>query len=66
LITDSGRLDIEVEKRITNASKAFRALRHAVFDNSHLPLWLRDKCMELVYYPCCCMVESVGYHLRNI
>ena len=36
LIADSGRLDVNVENRIASASKVFGALRHAVFDNSHL------------------------------
>jgi len=38
LIADSGMLDVEVEKRIANTSKAFGALGHAVFDNSHLSI----------------------------
>jgi len=35
LIADSERLDVEVEKRIANASKAIGALRHAVFNNCY-------------------------------
>ena len=38
LIIDSGRLDVDAEKRIANASKAFGALRQAVFDNSNLSI----------------------------
>ena len=36
LIADSGRIDVEVEKRIASASKAFGALRQAVFKDAHL------------------------------
>ena len=38
LIADSGRLDVEVEKRIASASKAFGALQHAVFITPIYPL----------------------------
>lgn len=34
LVSDDGRIDAEVEKRIANASKAFGALRCAVFDDT--------------------------------
>ena len=36
LIAASGRLDVEVEKRIASALEAIGALQHAVFDNSQL------------------------------
>ena len=36
LIADSGRIDVEVEKKIASASKAFGALRQAVFKDAHL------------------------------
>lgn len=36
LIADSGRMDIDVEKRLASASKAFGALRQAVFKDAHL------------------------------
>ena len=35
-IAESGRSHMEVDKRIANASKAFGALRRAVFKNDHL------------------------------
>ena len=35
-IAESGRSHMEVDKRITNASKAFGALRRVVFKNDHL------------------------------
>ena len=36
LIAESGRTHLKVDKRITNASKAFGALRRAVFKDAHL------------------------------
>ena len=36
LIVESGRTHVEVDKRIANASKAFGALRRAVFKDAHL------------------------------
>ena len=38
LITDSGRMDVEIEKRSASASKAFGALQQAVFKDAHLSL----------------------------
>ena len=38
LMAENGRLNLEVDKRIANASKAFGALRRAVFLDSHLSL----------------------------
>ena len=38
LIADSGRMDAEIEKRLASASKAFGALRQAVFNDAHLSL----------------------------
>ena len=49
--------------RIASASKAFGALRRAVFDDL-LPQ--RNMCMELVCCLCCFMVVSAGCPLRNI
>ena len=36
LIAESRRTQVKVDKRIANASKAFRALRRAVFKDAHL------------------------------
>jgi len=36
LITNNGRMDAEVDRRIASASKAFGALRYAVFKDRHL------------------------------
>ena len=36
LISENGRVYEEVERRIANPSKVFRALQHAVFKDSHL------------------------------
>ena len=38
LIADSGRMNVEIEKRLAGASKAFGALRQAVFKDAHLSL----------------------------
>ena len=35
-LADNGRIDAEVDKCIANASKAFDALRQAVFNDRHL------------------------------
>ena len=36
LVSSSGRVDAEVDHRITSANRAFGALRHAVFTNHTL------------------------------
>ena len=47
-IVDKGSTDVEVDKRITNDSKAFRALRQSVFDGCHLSI----KTKRCVYQAC--------------
>jgi len=37
-MTEDGRSHVEVDKRMASGSKAFRALRRAVFQESHLTL----------------------------
>ena len=48
LVTSNGRIDAEIEKRIANASRAFGALRQAVFNDAHLSVATKQK----VYRPC--------------
>ena len=48
LIAENDRIDSEVDKRIANASKAFRALRQAVFKDAHLS----TNTMRKVYQAC--------------
>ena len=36
VVSSNGRIDAEVDKRIANASKAFGALHHAVFNDRNL------------------------------
>ena len=53
LDADNERIDAEVDRRIANASKAFGALRQAVFNNKHLT-------QRLIYQAC---VLSVLLHI---
>ena len=43
LIADSGRMDVDIERRISQASKAFGALRKAVFLDKNLTLTTKRK-----------------------
>ena len=43
LIEDNRRIDVEVIKRISSISKAFGALRHAVFKDAHLSVDTKKK-----------------------
>ena len=45
---DGGSIDVEVDRRITNASKVFGALRPSVFDDCHLSI----KTKRCVYQAC--------------
>ena len=56
LIADSSRIDKEVEKRIASASKAFGALRQAVFKDAHLSV----KTKRQVYKACVLSVLLYG------
>ncbi len=59
----SGRMDVDVEKRIAKASRAFGALRKAVFQDKNLTLVTKRKVYQAcVYCQCCCTGLSVGYH----
>ena len=55
LISGNGRTSAEVERRVANASKAFGALRQAVFKNSHLTITKRH-----VYRACVLSVLLYG------
>ena len=48
VIMDGGSIDVEVDRRIANASKAFGALRQSVFDDCHLSI----KTKRCVYQAC--------------
>ena len=48
-ISSDGQLDVQVEKRITAALRAFGALRHAVFHDGALSLTTRDLCTRYVF-----------------
>ena len=42
VITESGRIDEEIDRCIANASKAFGALRQAVFRDHNLSIMTKD------------------------
>ena len=46
LVSSSGRIDAEVDRRIANASKAFGALRRAVFKDSDLTITTKRRVYE--------------------
>ena len=48
VIVDGGSIDVEVDRRIANASKAFGAFRQSVFDDCHLSI----KTKRCVYQAC--------------
>ena len=56
IIADNGRIDAEVDKRIANASKAFGALRQAVFNDRHLSVLTK----RLIYQACVLSVLLYG------
>lgn len=56
LIAENGSIDAEVDKRIANASKAFGALRYAVFKDAHLSVYTKRK----VYQACVLPVLMYG------
>ena len=56
LIAENGSIDTEVDKSIANASKAFGALRHAVFKDAHLSVHTKRK----VYQACVLSVLMYG------
>ena len=59
-------IDREVEKHIPNASKAFGALRQAVFKDKNIIISIK----RLIYQGCVisvyCMGLSTVYHFENI
>ena len=56
LIAENGRIDVEVDKCIANASKAFGALLQAVFKDAHLSINTKRK----VYHGCVLSVLMYG------
>ena len=66
LVASSGRIDTKVDRRITNTSKAFGALRRAVFIDRTLPPTPSDKCIRHTSCLSCSMDLGVGHHSANI
>jgi hypothetical protein len=63
VVSSSASINTDVSNRISRASKAFGALRKAVFLDKNLTLQTKKMAyMKLVCCQCCCMVQSVGYH----
>ena len=56
VITESGRIDEEIDRRIANASKAFGALRQAVFRDHNLSITTK----QLLYRACVLSVLLYG------
>ena len=56
VVMSSGRIDIEVNRHLAGASRAFGALRHAVFNDSNLTITTKHK----VYQSC---ILSVLLHV---
>ena len=56
IITDNGRIDKEIDKRIANAFKAFGALRQAVFRDNNLSVTTK----RLIYQACVLSVLLYG------
>ena len=56
LVKSNGRIDAEIDKRIANASRAFGALRPAVFKDTHLSVTTKRK----VYQACVLSVLLYG------
>ena len=59
MITASGRISEEVDRRITNASKAFGALNKAVFKDNNLTLDTKDWYIRCMCYQYCYMAQNV-------
>jgi len=58
IIAASGRMDVDVERRITKASQAFEPLKKTVFRDKNLTLNTKRK----IYQACMCfMVLNAGY-----
>ena len=62
-MASDGKLDTEVEKRISAASRAFGALHRAVSKTEPCQFSPRDLCIRHVYSMYHCMEESVGHHI---
>ena len=56
MIADSGRMDVDVERRIAGALRAFGPLRKAVFQDKNLTLQTKRK----VYQACVLSVLLYG------
>ena len=70
LIADSGRMDVEIEKRLASASKAFRVPSQAVFKDAHLSLNTKRQVyracvLSVLLYGSECWVP-LGKHLKKL
>ena len=70
LISNSGRMDVDVDRRIAQASKAFGGLRKAVFSDRNLRLstkrWVYDACvLSVLLYGAECWVP-LRKHVKRL
>ena len=59
---DDGKIDAEIDKRIANASRAFSALRQAVFKDDNLSVITKRKVYQACVLSVLLMEESAGHH----
>ena len=62
-IATNGRIDDEIDRRIANTSKAFGALRQAVFKDANLSITTKRLAYQacVLCCQCCSMEERVGF-----
>ena len=60
LIAPTDRMDVDVDRRLAQASKAFDALRKAVLWTKIYVCLSERKCIMPVSYLCCYMVQNAG------
>ena len=60
IIESSGKMDVDVDRRIAQTSKAFGALRISVFLDKNLSLCTKRKVYYVVTCLCCYMVQNAG------
>ena len=60
VITSSGRMTVEVDERVAQASKAFGALRKAVFIDKHLKISTKRIICNVCVCLCCVVEQNVG------
>ena len=60
------RLDFEVEKRVSQASRVFGRLRERISQNHNLSLSTKVKVYEAIYSRCCSMEVKYGPFMPGI